>query len=182
MPADLNVATTAVLVPHHELTIALRESIAAFKMAFWNYDLQAQLRWLENETEPDDRHLILLTGRDVVGYLRLTRRSVSESRYGPSIVGVSTVAVASKLQGRGLGRQLMHSANQAILSESKAVGTLCCASDKVLFYQKCGWVPARNIFVRADMPLRPFFRDDYVLTLGDAAGLEGVVRVAGKPF
>jgi predicted N-acetyltransferase YhbS len=173
---------SSILIPQADLTGTMRHDIARLKMAFWKYDLESQMRWLEHETEPDDRHLVLLHASDLVGYLRLTRRSTRNSGEPRMIVGVSTVAIAEELHGRGLGFQLMSAANAAIRSDPHAIGALCCATEKVGFYQRCGWTLSQRSFCRAEAPQQRFFQDENVLTLGSTSGLAQRVHVDGKPF
>jgi hypothetical protein len=76
----------------------------------------------------------------------------------------------------------MNCANEIIRSDCGIVGALCCAADKVAFYQKCGWTLSDRQFCRAAEPERAFFQDANVLTLGPLTGVGACVHVDGKPF
>lgn len=174
-------ASDLMLIPQEKLSQELCRDIARLKMSFWPYSFESQLQWLQEQTEPDDRHVLLRHGGELVGYLRLTRRSLVG---GPQafMIGVSTVVVAKDRQGQGLGLALMRSANDVIRAEQGSFGALCCSTNKVRFYERCGWSLARQPFVRADDPATRFLQDEHDMTLG-VGGTPGVpVRVAGKPF
>lgn len=72
--------------------------------------------------------------------------------------------------------------NDVINSEGWASGLLCCAADKIGFYQKCGWVLSDREFVRDDDPDQRYFRDVNVLTFGLKRTLPPVVHLTGRPF
>jgi predicted GNAT family N-acyltransferase len=168
-----------------DLTPEMTTTIARLKMTFWKYDLASQIEWMHDKTDPDDRHLILFDGSECVGYLRLTERHAFGRTREPvqTIIGVSTVVVSPRVQKKGYGKTLMEFANSAISADSSSIGALCCVSQTVEFYKKCGWKESPLLFFRADEPQTKFFQDPNVLTLGAAiSALDKVAYISGSAF
>jgi ribosomal protein S18 acetylase RimI-like enzyme len=82
------------------------------------------------------RVLAARTGQDVVGYLQL----VGLGR--PDAAEIKSMAVREDLQGRGIGRRLVHTARSLLVAEGASqvrVATAAANLDNLRFYQRCGF-------------------------------------------
>jgi len=171
----------AQVIPHRVLSEAQFMQIATLKNQVWSYGIDEQIRYLEERTEPDDRHILLSQNGDLVGYLRITTRfAFSDKTYW--IDGVSTVIVSSQHRGSGYGRELMKAASSDILATTPhRTGALCCSDEYIDFYKKCGWELSDRAFVRA-YKNESFFKDSNAFTFNAESDLPRIVRIAGRPI
>ena len=158
-------------------------AIIALKSEVWPYPAASQLQYLAS-LPATDRHLIAAEGAQIVGYLRLTRRTVVDAGQSLAVLGVSTVCIAQSRRGAGLGAGLMGRCNELLQAEG-ALGLLRCeAGGLVRFYAECGWseTPVSMETKREDDPSRSGRLSGVVMTFPATTFRSPAIRLVGDSF
>jgi predicted GNAT family N-acyltransferase len=124
--------------PHQDVASQTLAQIARLKQLHWDYPMEDQLRWIENNIQPQDIHLLVYSERRLLAYLNLVHRAVLDSAAKKPVLGVGNVCVDSAAQHTGLGALLMWSAN-CYLNTHHTAGILLCKASLRRFYEKTGW-------------------------------------------
>lgn len=115
------------------------DNIAILKSQHWNYPIESQKKWIEENIEEEDIHL-LLTNNDnqLIAYLSLVEIEVTHQGGKDLMLGVGSVCVDKNYLGQHLGLLLMNLVDY-YLKRNKKEGILLCSDKLVLFYEKSGW-------------------------------------------
>ncbi|RKT01338.1 GNAT family N-acetyltransferase [Chryseobacterium defluvii] len=125
-------------IKHSELTEGLLLKIIEIKQHHWNYPLENQKKWIEENLKSDDFHLILFDSSGLIGYLTLVDLELQIDSSSKNYYGIGSVCVHGEMKGKQLGLLLMKLVDY-FLNVKKTPGILLCKSELVDFYKKCGW-------------------------------------------
>ncbi len=115
------------------------EKIIKIKKHYWGYSEQEHKKWLQQNVNEDEYHLIIIgSSNEVVAYLNIVRTSITYNSIKENVIGIGNVCVDKKYSGQGLGKLLMNVCNFYLNNfDNRAV--LMCKSDLTSFYEKSGW-------------------------------------------
>lgn len=127
---------------HKDLSSAEKISIAKLKDQHWQYGVESQIRWMNENIYLNDMHLIGEKEAEgkvkIQAYITLSNVQVIIDGISHEFIGIGGVCVDKCAQHSGIGRQLMEKADE-YLDEQKKNGILLCKDALVEFYRKCGW-------------------------------------------
>lgn len=131
------------ILDNYEMSMYDLESIAKLKEQYWAYGIDSQMKWMENNLQNYDKHLMIKVSGDEKGillaYMNLTDIKAEIDETQCSVIGVGNVCVERKFEHKGWGKILMNEANHFIETSGK-LGILLCKSELISFYKKCGWL------------------------------------------
>lgn len=126
-------------VTHGDCPSSLRQEISRLKMQSWQYPVEAQLAWMEDNLVDNDIHLLLRDNAGVlVGYLDMVHLKVEADNANKEMLGVGNVCVDMNARGCGYGFLLVKLAESRMRSMHLS-GVLLCHDALVGFYSLCGW-------------------------------------------
>lgn len=89
---------------------------------------------------PADVHTLAFVDSKLVGHVGFQRRTITVGDAEVTIAGTGGVLVDSSVRGSGLGRRVMHRAQQAMGNDTRIdFGYLGCRKEVVPFYENTGW-------------------------------------------
>lgn len=130
-------------VPHSQLNNEICNEIIALKQQPWPHSYESQKNWILQNTLPDDTHLIMYSYEKPIAYLCLNRIVCVDDWKTFCAIGIGNVCVEQKIQGQGLGLNLVTTANEFIMHQQMS-GILLCKTPLLQFYQKSGWQRIRS--------------------------------------
>lgn len=114
--------------------------IAKLKDQHWNYGIESQINWMDNNLNDSDVHLLGIdNSNSIVAYLTISNVQIEFNSKKYSMLGIGNVCVDKSIEKLGYGRRLIHKANEYI-TEIGQNGILLCKDSLVEFYKKCDWV------------------------------------------
>lgn len=128
------------VVPEGELGLLHHEAIAAMLgQAYPDADhwFIGARSW--SGMQPERRVLATTTAGVVVGHLGIRRQFVTVGERDQLVGAVGLVGVAPRLQGRGIGRELLRRAADELAQLDVPFGLLGTGEDRVAFYGASGW-------------------------------------------
>lgn len=128
-------------IQHKDADTSLLEAIATLKAVRWAYPMEQQMNWIAENIEPEDWHLLLKDGEDLVAYMNLVQ--VKPEIDGTAVAALGIGNVCTKESGKGYGNQLMEAVNR-FLDEKSLYGILFCKDHLVPYYQKFNWILIRK--------------------------------------
>lgn len=121
-----------IIVKHNELTDNLLKIICEIKSLAWNYNLRDQKKWIVENIQPLDMHVLLEENGHHVAYLNLVKiKLLNENGIFFDSVGVGNVC--AKFKSRGYGSKLIQEVNKYI-KEEKKIAVLFCKEKTTHFY------------------------------------------------
>jgi predicted GNAT family N-acyltransferase len=125
------------VIAHCEVSQNDLNEIIKVKTVAWPYPYEKQLKWLNENLNADDLHLLLLEDNITIAYLNLINIELEINNEKYKSLGVGNVCSAEK--GKGFGNKLMKLTNQFIKKNRKP-GLLFCKPELINFYGKFNWV------------------------------------------
>ncbi len=121
-----------VIVPHKDIYPKLLYAICEIKKSAWPYDLEEHKKWILENINDSDFHILLKVNGQYKAYLNLVHIYISDKAGNKfKSFGIGNVCSASK--GKGLGRALMKLTNNYIRKENN-IGVLFCKKELISFY------------------------------------------------
>ncbi len=114
------------------------EEIISLKNQYWVYPYESQKRWINENLNKDDIHLLMKIDENPIAYLSICRVEITIDGNKSDMLGIGSVCVDSKHAKKGLGKAIVLKANE-IIREQNAMGVLLCHDALVAFYRLCGW-------------------------------------------
>jgi GNAT superfamily N-acetyltransferase len=120
----------------------------------------------------------------IVSNVGVVKREITVDNRKIVVGGIGGVATMPKWQKRGFARQLLDKANEHLrMNREFEFGMLFCASEKVHYYARCGYVEVKNPLFICLRGERKLFEDaKMVLQLSELSWAEGEVDVMGLPW
>lgn len=134
---------------HGDTPANTKEKIAYIKNLSWNYGIESQLKWLENNLVAEDLHIMAYTEGELVAYLNLVNRKIIVNGIEKQVLGIGNVCAGEK--GKGYGKLLMQGLGQFLNREGK-IGVLFCKEQLVPFYKKHDWQLVEKNKVKTTYP------------------------------
>ncbi len=126
-------------IKHSDCSGNILDEICGLKKQHWDYPLDAQREWLQENIADDDVHLLIRNNQGcLIAYLSLVGVKVSHNNDVFDMLGIGSVCVDKKHTGQHLGLLLMNLVDFC-LKKNKKQGILLCSDGLVDFYAKCGW-------------------------------------------
>lgn len=114
--------------------------IIKIKQHHWNYSYDEHKKWMDENINEDEHHLIILNSRNgAIAYLNIVKTSIIYNDIEEKVLGVGNVCVDKKYSGQGIGQLIMGICNYYLSSYEKR-SILLCKSNLVKFYEKSGWI------------------------------------------
>lgn len=129
------------IVRHSEVNEDILCKIISIKTISWPHSFDSQLKWIEENLDGGDLHVLLYINSELVCYLNLVNVEVEINNCKYSVLGIGNVC--SKYRGKGFGNNLMEYVNDYLLQNSK-IGLLFCKEALVPFYKKNNWSHISN--------------------------------------
>jgi predicted GNAT family N-acyltransferase len=130
-----------IVIRHSDVTESDLKEIIKIKTIAWPYAYEKQLKWLNENLNSSDLHLLLKKDDKLVAYLNLVNIELEINNQIIQSVGVGNVCSAEKQ--KGYGNELMNRTNRFIV-KSKRPGLLFCKSELLKFYNKFDWIVLDN--------------------------------------
>ncbi len=126
-------------IKHSECSEKILNDICVLKKQHWDYPLDTQRKWLQENIADNDVHLLIRNSKgNLIAYLSLVEIEVAHSNDIIDMLGVGCVCVDKRSIGKHLGLLLMNLVD-FYLKKNKRQGILLCSDNLVNFYSKCGW-------------------------------------------
>lgn len=125
-----------VFVQHNKLTPSLMQEIIKVKCIAWPYNYNEHLKWIENNLNNSDIHVLLYQNERILAYLNLVEISIQFDGCDLQGFGIGNVCAAEK--GQGWGGEIISRVNQFLL-KNDLVGLLFCKEGLVKFYTENRW-------------------------------------------
>ena len=111
--------------------------IISVKSVAWPYTYEMQLKWINENLNASDLHLLLQEDSKTVAYLNLINIEIEINDINFKSFGIGNVCSAEK--GKAYGNELMILTNQYI-KENQKTAILFCKPELVCFYEKYDWL------------------------------------------
>lgn len=124
-------------VQHNSISNDLLNEVIRIKSVAWDFPVDSQIKWIEENLKETDLHILLKVGGEFVAYLNLIDVSLFVDDVPIKAWGVGNVC--AKIKGKGYGQLLMRKTNDLIL-ENERIGLLFCKKELDRFYSSCSWI------------------------------------------
>ncbi len=138
------------IIKHKDILFRDLLRAIAVKTVAWPFPLESQVKWINENLDDADLHVILKDGYSDVAYLNLVQSTfiVNDTEYMAYGIG----NVCSREKGKGYGGELMNQVN-AYLVKNRHAGLLFCKDTLVSFYSRYGWEEVSRD--KCDIPALP---------------------------
>ena len=124
------------LIKHSEISSDLIELICSLKKKRWNYSIESHKKWMLDNIQNDDYHLIVYENSIPVAYMNLVEIEVIINGNVHNFKGIGNVCTVET--GKGYGNILMLMCNEVIINNNWK-GVLICKNHLIAYYNKFGW-------------------------------------------
>ncbi len=133
---DEQMSINTLLIKHSEISVYYLKEIASLKSMRWKYSLEEQLKWMANNLEENDHHLLIYESKKLIAYANFVDITVIVDAKEVSFKGLGNVCTYES--GNGYGDILMKNVNDNLLSNNWN-GMLFCKENLIYYYKKYGW-------------------------------------------
>lgn len=130
-------AISTQLIKHSEASKELLESIANIKSIRWQYPLEKQLQWMNDNLQQNDVHLLVYFENNLIAYTNFVNVEVIINDVPTQFMGIGNVCTSES--GKGYGDILMNAINNSI-NQNNWNGILLCKDSLVSYYEKYNWI------------------------------------------
>lgn len=124
---------------HKYLTDEELDKIISLKMQHWEYSKESQIKWIKENIDQNDIHLMVMVNKDnLIAYLNMVRVSISANGNEKPFFGIGNVCVDKQYLRLGYGGLIMN-ISRFVLQQSKLPGILLCKKYLIEFYSKGNW-------------------------------------------
>lgn len=122
--------------------------IIKVKQQYWNYSYDEHKKWMDENINHDERHLIMTdSSKNVIAYLNIVKTSIIYNDIEEEVLGIGNVCVDKNFSGKGIGKLIMNVCNYYLSCYEKR-SILLCKPNLVKFYEKSGWIKYEgNVFI-----------------------------------
>ena len=126
-------------VEDSKITEDMINKIIRIKQHYWNYPYEEHKKWIQENINKGEYHLIILSAKDeVIAYLNIVKTYIIYNSIKEEVMGVGNVCVDKKYCSQGIGQLLMNICNYYLDSFNKRA-MLLCKVHLINFYEKSGW-------------------------------------------
>lgn len=126
----------------NKLESNLRSKIFQLKKTHYKFSLLRQKIWFNNNIQPQDKHLVLLNKKDIIGYNVLKFRKINFKYFRKKLPGKAyifdTLIIDNKFRNLGLSKLIMNKSNN-IIKKKKYISFLVCKPNMIKFYKYYNW-------------------------------------------
>lgn len=137
------------VIRHSDISRNDIDEIIHIKHKAWPYSYLDQVKWIEDNIETSDLHVLLLNNEDAIAYLNLINIELTIDENIYYAFGIGNVCATER--GKGYGKELMLHTNH-YLRENNKIGLLICKQNLVSFYKGVGWKPIEKENTRVNIP------------------------------
>ena len=127
-----------VVKKHCDLSEKEWNDIAGLKDQHWPHGAESQKKWIAQNYEKNDVHILLYQDETPVAYSGLNELCCMVDGQEKEVLGLGGVCVAKNRQKEGLGKRVVECVNCCI-AEAQKPGLLLCHEELTHFYTLCGW-------------------------------------------
>lgn len=135
------------LIPHSEISEKYLSEIIRIKQISWPYSYSDQVKWMNDNLQDRDIHVLLSLDDGFIGYLNLVQ--ISTIINDKQVNGLGVGNVCTTIRGNGWGKELMLLTNN-YFRKNKITGLLFCRDRLVNFYCMCSWKKIDNSKLRVN--------------------------------
>lgn len=128
---------TTSLIKHSDISEDELTEICKLKVIRWDYTLEQHKKWMSDNIQPNDYHILVKDAEKLIGYTNLVDITVIINNDKVKARGIGNVCTSET--GRGFGNLLMENVN-IVVKQNKWLGVLLCKDQLVTYYQKFGWI------------------------------------------
>lgn len=137
------------VLKHGDCSKSQIRRICEFKKLNWSYPIESHIKWIEQNLDSNDLHLLLYDDDVLCAYLNLVETSILLETEKLPILGIGNVCVLPESKGKGYGILVMDVA-KFLCKKSNRTGVLFCQDKNVSFYEKCHWIPFNGVITGID--------------------------------
>ncbi len=155
-------------IQHIDIDDMLLNEIAAVKKQHWDYPVEEQLRWIKENINDSDYHIMIFNNDKIlIGYMNLVNIHLGVDNSINDVIGIGNVCIDKNYMKIKLGKLLMDVC-YFYLNYFKKPGVLLCKEHLQDFYKNVGWKQYfGNVFISGEkMNCLTFFNDDRFLNIG----------------
>ena len=132
------------IIKHSDISYDDLLRVIQIKNSAWPHPIESQLRWIKENQNPEDLHVLLKDGVNDYAYMDLCPVKAIVDGNETAFMGIGNVC--SKTKGQGYGGILVELVNKYI-KENSLRGLLFCKDHVVLFYAHYNWqlVPSEKV-------------------------------------
>jgi predicted N-acetyltransferase YhbS len=127
---------TTSLIKHSDISEEELIEIYDLKAIRWKYTLEQHKKWMAENIQPNDFHLIIKADQQPIGYTNLVDVNALINHGNVHVRGIGNVCTSET--GKGFGNVLMEEMN-VVLAQNQWKGVLLCKDFLVPYYEKFGW-------------------------------------------
>lgn len=118
--------------------------VICIKNVAWPHSFESQLKWIEENQNPEDLHILLKDGINDYAYMDLCPVKAIVDGIETAFMGIGNVC--SKTKGQGYGGVLLNLVNKYLI-ENDFKGLLFCKNHVKSFYTHYNWqvIPSENV-------------------------------------
>ena len=137
-------------VEHKNISADQLCDIAKLKSQHWDYPVESQIKWFNENLNDNDIHVMLSETGCLVGYLTITDIELSLDNDVVYCCGIGSVCTDKNHFGKGYATKLVINASMYVAESKKLCCLLCKEKLQPFYHNKCGYinVTADNIFVQ----------------------------------
>ena len=128
---------TTSLIKHSDISEEELTEICELKAIRWKYTLEQHKKWMAENIQPNDFHVIIKVDQQPIAYTNLVDVNAIINNENVSVRGIGNVCTSET--GKGFGNILMEEVNK-ILEKNEWKGVLLCKDHLTAYYQKFGWI------------------------------------------
>ena len=126
------------VIEHKNLDVWNLHNIIKLKQDHWKYSYESQKKWIDDNMNPADLHLLLKKDGELVAYLAISFVEIATDSRLVTVMGIGNVCVSLKHIKQGFGKLIVEKSNE-IIRQRGYLGILLCHPMLLPFYEKCGW-------------------------------------------
>lgn len=124
------------LIKHSEISEDELTTICKLKAVRWEYSLEQHKKWMLENIQPNDFHVIIKDGERPIAYTNLVDINAIINSENVGVRGIGNVCTSET--GKGFGNILMEEVN-TVLQQNQWKGILLCKDHLIPYYEKFDW-------------------------------------------
>lgn len=158
--------------------------ICSLKNQYWQYGIDKQLRWWQDNTDNTDSFSILLKKDLIFAFLRLRERNIQINDFVDNALCITEVCVDQQFSRQGYGKKLMESTTNHIKRCGSKVAFLLCFEEQVKFYQSCNWAKLSTPLIKSikTNKIRKLSHLEHCMAFDPVKKLNGKITLYGDVF
>ena len=127
---------TTSLIKHSDVSEEDLTEICKLKAIRWEYTLEQHKKWMAENIQPNDFHVIIKADQQPIAYTNLVDVNAIINKDNINVRGIGNVCTSET--GKGFGNVLMEEVNKVLVAYDWK-GILLCKDHLVPYYEKFDW-------------------------------------------